>query len=304
MCTLILVSALMVGGEADAPAAEDAEATQEAREKALALAIAQAATVQEAAIATYTRDLANYRAAHKHDAEEESVATMIRRMEQTLASLRNNAVFVPPRFEYPIEINALGRIGSAEVQQILDENRMFITTRLYGRRSSLMLLCRGVSTKELADDTAIDLAQLMEVTGTYRYTTVTGGSNTVYVVEPATIGQDKLDALYRDHLAKRATEEAEAIAAQQAEAFRVKFERQKRTWTDKSGHHSLEAMYDSYVGEGVIRLTKADGSTVNVPLIQLSDADRLHAVNIRREAIRQQRREEAWKEKMGEGKQP
>lgn len=49
------------------------------------------------------------------------------------------------------------------------------------------ILVRGVSTKGVVDDMAIELPQVFEVTDTETYGTADGGTNTVFVVEPIDI---------------------------------------------------------------------------------------------------------------------
>ena len=46
-----------------------------------------------------------------------------------------------------------------------------------------------------------------------------------------------------------------------------------RTWTDSTGKHRTEAVFREYA-DGMVRLRKRDGTTVQLPFEQLSDADR------------------------------
>ena len=45
-----------------------------------------------------------------------------------------------------------------------------------------------------------------------------------------------------------------------------------RTWTDKTGQFSIEAEFAGYAS-GKVKLRKQDGSTIEIPLDALSDAD-------------------------------
>ncbi len=53
-----------------------------------------------------------------------------------------------------------------------------------------------------------------------------------------------------------------------------------RTWHDAGGRHSLKATFVS-AETGIVRLRKADGSTVDVPIDKLSDEDRKYIISTR-----------------------
>ena len=53
-----------------------------------------------------------------------------------------------------------------------------------------------------------------------------------------------------------------------------------RTWHDASGRHSLKATFVS-AETGIVRLRKADGSTIDVPIDKLSDEDRKYIISTR-----------------------
>lgn len=51
----------------------------------------------------------------------------------------------------------------------------------------------------------------------------------------------------------------------------------------RSGEFIVEAIYDAYLGEGVIRLLKHDRTTVELSMTRLSEEDRLFAVEASRQ---------------------
>ena len=85
----------------------------------------------------------------------------------------------------------------------------------------------------------------------------------------------------REQAAEKAAAEKKAEAARRSAEERVKEESAKkaaaeaakwRTWTDSSGERKIEAKYGGVIA-GKVKLTKRDGSTVQVPLEKLSDED-------------------------------
>lgn len=149
----------------------------------------------------------------------------------------------------------------------------------------------GQSTEGIVDHDKVRVVGLVEVVGTKKYE-----SETVRVIRLAS--QERLTQFEAEIEAKRkvtAAAQAKSKAAAKALEWRERWDRDKRTWKDKTGSFSVEAVYDSHLGDGKIRLLKEDGSEIIVHLSKLSDSDRRTAVAIKRPAdIRELLTSRAW----------
>jgi pyruvate/2-oxoglutarate dehydrogenase complex dihydrolipoamide acyltransferase (E2) component len=132
---------------------------------------------------------------------------------------------------YTLKVGQRGEFGTAravfqfEVQQVIDGERMLI--RVIGGRPVSFLL-KGVATKNHADDQQIELRGQYRVSGTYKYTAVSGASRTVFVVEryrpsAAEIEADRAETdRERQAAAERAAEKLADAERKSAEAAREK----------------------------------------------------------------------------------
>ena len=136
----------------------------------------------------------------------------------------------------------------------------------------------GYSTKDLVDRDKVRLVGPVEIHGTKTYTTIAGAKKTVRLV----------NFVKRETVAKMEAETKAAAAKAKAEAEAAKWQMRwlasYHTWTDRTGKHSIEAIYDGYVGNGNIRLIRKDRKEIIVPLSKLKNSDRLKAVALRRAA--------------------
>jgi len=216
------------------------------------------------------------------------------------AALSDSSAFVWPPLTHPLSVGQIGRppgrIG--HIQQIIGEKEMLVRLLFSGKPGKLvpfslggigparlvrvgqepdhwvLVRCRGIDTRGRVDGTGIEFTSPMKVTGTDRFATVGGGSRTVFVIEPADFGGYDVPRLYAQYIQQRAENRRQR-------AWQVRWAAEKRVWTDRSGKHQVEALYDDYLGDGVIRLLKEDGTPIKVPLAKLSEKDRLEAIRLR-----------------------
>jgi hypothetical protein len=76
------------------------------------------------------------------------------------------------------------------------------------------------------------------------------------------------ETLYR----REVSEKAEPTHVRKSSPSKPREEPILRTWHDSAGTHAIEAKFHGMIG-GKVRLKKADGSTITVPLEKLSDDD-------------------------------
>jgi hypothetical protein len=93
----------------------------------------------------------------------------------------------------------LGQIGIFEpydctvrVNQVIGEREMIVINvmgngKLMSERLSKTFLIRGMPTKDVGDGSLLHLTQFFAITDTYHYETITGGTNTIFVLEPIDI---------------------------------------------------------------------------------------------------------------------
>lgn len=160
--------------------------------------------------------------------------------------------------------------------------------RRRNNRSEVMLL-RGLDMSKVTDGVEFILQHPIVIPGTYSYTAVSGAKKTVLVLECNDSKLDDFIAKARKQAeAKHAAAEANQKTAEanrkvvEVQAWQERWNKDKHTWTDKSGKYSVEAIYDGYLGEGKIRLLRKDKSELVIHLSKLSEPDRRKAVALRR----------------------
>ncbi len=115
------------------------------------------------------------------------IKAQIDRFEEDLNATRIERYVAPP-FGDPMIVGAIGQFRDLlGVQQIIDANNVLVhdathTRPLYPLQPSTIWI-RGVDTSTFADGEDVYFRGTFVVTGTTRYTTVSGGSRTVYVAE-------------------------------------------------------------------------------------------------------------------------
>jgi hypothetical protein len=226
-------------------------------------------------------------------AQKDKVAVL----EKQLADIKNGIIPIP---RFPLDpvygfCPITWRVGDAGlvtcsvlVRQIIDENLMLVEC------NNLFLI--KAATKGLVDGKNFYVGGFWVVSGTMQYKTAIGGTNTVFVLEqvdlewlkaeakkrmaPSTIS--KITETIEKEKAERQKAEADKKAAdadrkaatEKAKADRIAAEEKAkwRTWTDSTGQYKTEAEYGGVAG-GKVKLIKKDGSTVRLPLEQLSTED-------------------------------
>ena len=84
----------------------------------------------------------------------------------------------------------IGYIGTAElpgvakILQIIDSRSMLLEPYSFAADHPKAVMVRGVATSGHVDDGYISITKMLKVIGTIQYTTVIGGSRTVFVLEP------------------------------------------------------------------------------------------------------------------------
>ena len=147
----------------------------------------------------------------------------------------------------------------------VNDNECLVTQ---GRDRHILLL-RGFDMSKVTDDLEFILQHPVWIDKTYTYTTVSGASSTVLVMDR----NDKKYALVLEKIQRQAeAKAAEEKRARQAEEARKKLAERARWQMWKSGGHQVFARFNSY-SNGIVSLTKEDGVVVEVPLDQLSEND-------------------------------
>jgi hypothetical protein len=183
----------------------------------------------------------------------------------------------------------IGKVGSTEL----------LATSVYSsyltrRPEPRVVLIRGLDTSKVTDGVQFILQHPVVIQGTYSYTAVSGGRDTVLVLErnesklnevaAATLKAAEAAQAQKDQQAKAKQKAAEAARAEkqrQAEklaAVEKAHEEAKeaakwRTWTDSSGTEIGEAKFSGVIA-GQVKLIMRDGTTVKRPLTELSTEDR------------------------------
>ena len=138
----------------------------------------------------------------------------------------------------------------------------------------------GYSTDGLVDGQRVRLVGLVETTGTKTYPTAAGTTKTVRVVR--LVDRDRMAQMEAKLEANRTAAAARPKREADAIAWQERWAKEKRTWKDKTGRFSVDAVYDGHLGDGNIRLLKEDKTEIIIHLSKLSDSDRRKTVAIKR----------------------
>lgn len=129
-----------------------------------------------------------------------------------------------------------------------------------------------IGRNNVATGATLDLG-LVKVEGVQQYPTLLGGQSSGYVLH--SVSQTELErAVVKANAMIRAANIDNARVAI-AEAMAKIDALPMRTWSDESGKFSVEAKLAD-VASGVCTLTKADGSTADVPIERLSEDDQAY----------------------------
>ena len=149
------------------------------------------------------------------------------------------------------------------------------------------LIIYGWSTKGIVDGQKLKPSGLVKVEGTERYTSTVGVAKTVFKLRWYTPEEaEKEIEKHREETkaankrmnkqmaeSERRLAEARARAEKERQAAIEKAEKAKwRTWTDSTGKFTMEAKFRGVIA-GKVRLEKADGKTLSIPIKQLSKED-------------------------------
>ena len=131
-------------------------------------------------------------------------------------------------------------------------------------------------TAGLVDDAEYRLGKVLEITGTERYTTITGAMKTVF--ELRSVNVERYRAAFDESERVIAAKDA---AAKEREV--VELERQKRleleksltrTWTDPTGKFAVKGILIEIMPGPKAKIKREDGATIEVEFFKLSKADR------------------------------
>jgi hypothetical protein len=179
--------------------------------------------------------------------------------------------------------------GYSHIVQILGDKEMLVTMKVSpgvkvaqidgGGATIGGLLLRGVDTTKLTEDSRPPFGRY-PITGTYRYESTGGTTQTVFVADAEKAEADRLAAQKRLEEEQRNKAEAERKAKAEREAAekaekerKAQIEKAKwRTWSDKAGTFKIEAKILGLAGDDVV-LKKRDGKIVRLALEELSADD-------------------------------
>lgn len=158
---------------------------------------------------------------------------------------------VPPiKLEEGVTIPCFG-----EIQNTIVVFQITSSSRFIGKAGGSMFIFEGFDTSKFADGESLGLKQPIKILETETYTTVTGGSKTVYKIVP-------LSANEQNTIVECTTKKREAF---KGESF--------RTWTDSTKKFSVKAWFIEREKADVV-LKKEDGEIVKLPLAKLSLQDK------------------------------
>lgn len=157
---------------------------------------------------------------------------------------------IPEIVVYDLEIPCFGIItNSIEVLQITGDSKFL------GKAAKATLLFEGFDTSKFADGESVGLSQVVKITTTETYTTVIGGSKTVYKVVP--LNEQEKASLIESQTKKREPYKGETF----------------RTWTDSTKKFSVDAWFVER-DKAEIVLKKESGDVIRIPLSKLSIEDK------------------------------
>jgi hypothetical protein len=178
---------------------------------------------------------------------------------------------------------------SPKVRSVIDDEKMLIGLD----NPNIAPVCfTGFPTADFIDGDSVKIVGMVEVDGTFEYTTVLGAKKKVYKIKLCTPEREKEILLEREQKKKELQQQMEI-----AEMERKKAEREAsfHTWTSSDGNFTVEAIFIDFK-DGKVLLEKRDESVIEVSPAVLSREDRDYYRDLimqRREAAIQQEKEAA-----------
>ena len=194
--------------------------------------------------------------------EVKELGEKIKAYQRTVQKMKNGTFFIAAPLPNPITVGSIGKFRyNLKMRQIIAKDQALVD---YGDSTFLL---RGIDFSKFADDTQITYDDLLHVSGTHRYTTVIGGTNTVYVIEP-------LPKNIESEANARLTKLMETAKAKQAEIEAL----QPRIWG--IGRAKIKAKFVS-LDKGVVTLERADnGVVIRTPLQRLGTNDQAYVQEV------------------------
>lgn len=200
-------------------------------------------------------------------------------LEQATATLRSlerkepvSASALRPRL--PMDKLEVGALGVLEIYSdssgTLGREIVFVVTQVLDKRNLMakygdtLIWVSNVSTTGIIDGQDVRLLNVMKVTGTKTYSTVSGRSNTVFIVQP--IDPGPADAAMANQLAERKAPKVEPKRP-------IELANKTRTWASAEGGFKVEAEFVS-AASNLVKLRKMDGTTITVAIDKLSNEDK------------------------------
>ena len=142
--------------------------------------------------------------------------------------------------------------------------------RVKTKHHNIAVWFKGFSTKGLVDDDKFTIPFVVTVTDTKTYTTSWHKKRTVLVIEPRTETEEERQARLKtpDAAARRQQGRTKAKDDRGATTENTSW----RTWTTDASGTRIEAKFGGLIS-GSAKLIKRDGSSIRVPMEQLSDED-------------------------------
>ncbi len=167
---------------------------------------------------------------------------------------------------------------SPKVKSVIDEEKMLIGID----HPDFAPFCfTGFPTADFIDDDSVKIVGMVEVYGTFEYTTVLGAKKKVYKIKLCTPEREKEIVIERERKNKEIALEREQKKRELqkqmeiAEMEKKKAEREARfhTWTSRDGSFTVEAIFINFK-DGKVVLEKRDESVIKVSPAVLSRDDR------------------------------
>ena len=189
----------------------------------------------------------------------------IQEIQEKLRRVRKGSDVYSASFPDPVNVGDIGRCRKGfEVRQILNNSEALV------KYAGDLYLMRGIDFSNFVDDSVLTYNDLLHISGTYRYTTVKGGTNTICVLEPLPQSVRAEVAKGFDKYVDAAQAKAKAIA-----------ELEPGKW--RSGRLTIEAKFMAF-NNGVVILKRTDtGVIINAPINRLSRADQEYVQKVTQE---------------------
>lgn len=170
-----------------------------------------------------------------------------------------------PMMPWTPKVGSLGTIGGVRVLQIVGKDQMLGERRILDDRQTYWI--KGIDTSNMADDQVVPLRAMFVCVGNKTYETVSGGTNTVMVVEP--FDMTNVKKLWKPPSVKLPPLPGEA----EKEAETAPTESKYRKWTSADGKFAVEAELSYVIGDTVVLIRKDNGEKIEVAKQLLSNAD-------------------------------